>query len=253
MQGCDIAVEHDGDVYVTWGTSTPPRGIDQDGMAFARSTDGGASFSRAGVLAGFTRYFPFDGSRDCGDGTEFCGPPGYVFHRVPLEPRVTADQTGLLPGIYATFNAIDPATRVASTSPYSSADPGFVGRSARLRRQVDQQRPDLGRPGQVDNAGGRGHQYFSDVDAYAGRLMAVWQDNRTDDDYSVQLPIGNTLDAQGRAISSAEPLQAALADVVGTYASVSTNGTCHAAGDDLDRDPPAAEGDVRQPVGAVPG
>jgi hypothetical protein len=39
------------------------------------------------------------------------------------------------------------------------------------------------------------------------------------------MPIGNTLDAQGRAISSAEPRQAALADVVGTYAAVSTNGT----------------------------
>ena len=226
VQGCDIAVEHDGDVYVTWGTFNTSAGIDQDGLAFARSTDGGASFSRAGVLAGFTRYFPFDDSRDCGDDTEFCGPPGYVFHRVPLEPRVTADQTGLLPGIYATFNAIDPATRVASTIAV------LVGRP-RLRRSLGSStspgRRTTARPGgtpvKVDNAGGRGHQYFSDVDAYAGRLMAVWQDNRTDDDYSVQLPIGNTLDAQGRAISSAEPQQAALADVVGTYASVSTNGT----------------------------
>jgi hypothetical protein len=225
VQGCDIAVEHDGDVYVTWGTFNTPAGTDQDGMAFARSTNGGASFSRAGVLAGFTRYFPFDGSRDCGDATEFCGPPGYVFHRVPLEPRVTADQTGQLPGIYATFNAIDPTTRVASTSPYSSADPGFVGRSVVYVARSTTNGQTWDDPVKVDNAGGRGHQYFSDVDAYAGRLMAVWQDNRTDDDYSVQLPIGNTLDAQGRAISSAEPLQAALADVVGTYASVSTNGT----------------------------
>ena len=70
----------------------------------------------------------------------------------------------------------------------------------------------------IDNAGGRGHQYFSDVDAYEGRLVAVWQDNRTDDDYSVQLPIGNRLDPQGRAVSSGE-------DVIGTYAAVSSNGT----------------------------
>ena len=63
-----------------------------------------------------------------------------------------------------------------------------------------------------------GHQYFSDVDAYAGKLVAVWQDNRTDDAYSVQLPIGNRLDAQGRAVATGP-------DAVATYAATSTNGT----------------------------
>jgi hypothetical protein len=69
----------------------------------------------------------------------------------------------------------------------------------------------------VDPAGGRGHQFFSDVDALGGKLVAIWQDNRTDDAYSVQLPIGDTRDAQGRPISSGT-------DVVGTYASVSDDG-----------------------------
>jgi hypothetical protein len=45
-----------------------------------------------------------------------------------------------------------------------------------------------------------GHQFFSDVDAYGGHLVAVWQDNRTDDAYSVQLPLGNMLDTQVRHI-----------------------------------------------------
>jgi hypothetical protein len=62
-----------------------------------------------------------------------------------------------------------------------------------------------------------GHQFFSDVDAYAGVLVAIWQDNRTDNDYSVQLPLGNRLDAQGRAVSSGT-------DVVATYAATSTDG-----------------------------
>jgi hypothetical protein len=69
----------------------------------------------------------------------------------------------------------------------------------------------------VDQAGGRGHQYFSDVDALGGKLVAIWQDNRTDDAYSVQLPIGNTRDTQGRPVSSGT-------DVVGTYWSVSDDG-----------------------------
>jgi hypothetical protein len=75
----------------------------------------------------------------------------------------------------------------------------------------------FGAPVKVDQAGGRGHQYFPDVDALGGKLVAVWQDNRTDDAYSVQLPIGNTRDVQGRPIASGT-------DVVGTYASVSDDG-----------------------------
>ena len=78
------------------------------------------------------------------------------------------------------------------------------------------------RPGRARSRSTRraavGHQYFSDVDALGGKLVAIWQDNRTDDAYSVQLPIGNTLDAQGRPVASGT-------DVVGTYASVSDNGT----------------------------
>ena len=55
-----------------------------------------------------------------------------------------------------------------------------------------------------------GHQFFSDVDAFSGLLVAIWQDNRTDDDYSVQLPLGNRLDAQNRAVSSGRTWSAAM-------------------------------------------
>jgi hypothetical protein len=218
VQGCDIAVEHDGDVYVTWGTRNTPSAIDAQGMAIARSSNGGASFDPAHQIATFTRYFPSDGPRDCGDGALMC-PSKFVFFRVPLEPRATADQSGLLPGIYATYNAVDPATVVSSTSSYSSAGPnsGFVGRSVVyvIRSLNDGQT--WSAPVKVDQAGGIGHQYFSDIDALGGKLVAVWQDNRTDDAYNVQLPIGNTRDAQGRPIASGT-------DVVATYASVSDDG-----------------------------
>jgi hypothetical protein len=218
VQGCDIAIEHDGDVYVTWGTRDTPSVNDVEGLGFARSADGGATFAKAGQSAAFTRYFPSDGARDCGDGAAAC-PSGFVFFRVPLEPRVTADQSGALPGIYATYNAVDPATVVPSTTSYSSAgaNSGFVGRSlVYVVRSLDNGQT-WSAPMKVDQAGGRGHQYFSDVDALGGKLVAIWQDNRTDDAYSVQLPIGNTRDAQGRPVSSGT-------DVVGTYWSVSDDG-----------------------------
>jgi hypothetical protein len=218
VQGCDIAIESDGDLYVTWGTRDTPSAIDEQGLAIARSTNGGASFLPAHQIATFTRYFPSDGPRDCGDGAFICTSE-FVFFRVPLEPRVTADQSGMLPGIYATYNAVDPATVVPSTSTYSSAGPnsGFVGRSVVYVIRSTDDGDSWSDPIAVDPAGGRGHQFFSDVDALGGKLVAIWQDNRTDDAYSVQLPIGNTLDAQGRPVASGT-------DVVGTYASVSDDG-----------------------------
>jgi len=219
VQGCDIAIEHDGDVYVAWGTRNTPSAIDAQGLAIARSTDGGASFAPAHQIATFTRYFPSDGDRNCGDGALAC-PSRFVFFRVPLEPRITADPSGLLPGVYATYNAVDPATAVPSTTSYSSAgaNSGLVGRSVvYVIGSLDDGQTWSG-PVPVDPAGGRGHQYFSDIDALGGKLVAVWQDNRTDDAYSVQLPIGNTLDGQGRPVASGT-------DVVGTYAAVSDDGT----------------------------
>jgi hypothetical protein len=109
---------------------------------------------------------------------------------------------------------------VPSTTSYSSAgaNSGLVGRSVvYVIRSLDDG-ASWSAPVAVDAAGGRGHQYFSDIDALGGKMVAVWQDNRTDDAYSVQLPIGNTLDAQGRPVASGT-------DVVGTYAAVSDNGT----------------------------
>ena len=85
VQGCDIAVEGDGDVYVLWRTADTQRPTDTTAMTVTRSSDGGLSFGAPQVAAAFTQYFPrVGGARDCGDGAFFCGEPGYVFHRVPL-------------------------------------------------------------------------------------------------------------------------------------------------------------------------
>ena len=213
VQGCDIAVENDGDVYVSWRSGRV------NGMSFARSTDGGATFAKPQRIAAFTPYAPnLGGQRDCGDGPFFCGDPGFVFHRVPLEPRLTADQTGAIEGVYATWNAVAPASVEPSTTAYSSAGAGQVGRSlVYVSRSIDDGSTWSDGEPVEPSPGDPGHQYFSDVDAYAGTLVAVWQDNRTDDAYDVQLPINNMLDAQGRAVASGT-------DAVATYAATSTDG-----------------------------
>jgi hypothetical protein len=116
-----------------------------------------------------------------------------VFARIPLEPRVTSDASGKLPGVYVTFNAIDPSTITQSNTSYDSAGPGsgLVGRGVvYVTRSVNDGRT-WSTPVKVDNAGGSGHQFFPDVDALDGTLVALWQDNRGPD-YSVQGPIGNT-------------------------------------------------------------
>ena len=89
VQGCDIAVEHDGDVYVSWRTVAAPAKKRVDGMAVVRSTDFGVTFNNPRQMASFTQYFPSQGPRDCGDGPFFCGAPGYVLP--PGAARAAAD------------------------------------------------------------------------------------------------------------------------------------------------------------------
>ena len=213
-QGCDVAVEADGDVFVIWRDFEFASSHKNFGVSFARSTDGGVSFSKQRKIRNLLAYNPFDGARDCGDGTEAC-PSGFVFHRVPLEPRITSDPTGQLEGVFAIFNAVDPATVATSNTSYHSA--GFGGNSvgqsfAWISRSTDNGAT-WGDPVKVsDNPAG--HQYFPDGDALAGRLAVVWQDSRVDPCYSVQLPVGNTTSATSCGT-----------DVLRTYVAASTNGT----------------------------
>jgi hypothetical protein len=202
VQGCDIAIEGDGDVYVTFRSFTSNRN-QQAGLGFARSTDGGATFSRASLITDATIYNPFDTDRNCGDGPVHC-PSDLVFHRVPLEPRVTADQTGELEGVWLTYNAVKPDTIVpsdpAKAMSYSSAGAGVVGQSViYMTRSIDDG-ASWSDPATVE-ASPLGHQFFPDIDAHAGELGVVWQDNRGPT-YDVQYPIGNTRDADGRAVSA---------------------------------------------------
>ena len=219
-QGCDIAVEHDGDVYVSWRDfegNSPKKNF---GVSVVRSTDAGTTWSKPTVIATLPGYNPFDGARDCGDGSESC-PSGFVFSRVPLEPRLTTDPTGRLPGIYSVVQAAVPSTIVPSSSSYSSVGgpsaSGLVAQGAvYLMRSTNDGRT-WSEPYRVDGST-TGHQFFPDADALAGRLVVLWQDSRADPAYGVQRPVGNTAAATSSGKS-----------VVDSYAAVSTDGTTFAA------------------------
>jgi hypothetical protein len=213
-QGCDIAVEPDGDVYVIWRDFELSSWRKRYGISFARSTDGGRTFSKQQKIRNLLAYSPFDGARDCGDGIDLC-PSGFVFHRVPLEPRITSDPTGALPGVFAIFQAVDPATVVPSNTTYSSAGTvgNNVGQSFVWVSRTTNDGATWSDPVKVSDSA-VGHQYFPDGDALAGRLAVVWQDSREDPCYSVRLPVGNTPDATSCGT-----------DVLNTYVAVSRDGS----------------------------
>ncbi len=220
VQGCDIAIEGDGDVYVTVRTFGDNSRHRSDGLAYARSTNGGRDFSRAKRIRTITPYAPAAPTRDCGDGPFECVDK-FVFHRVPLEPRATADQSSNRDGVFLAYNAIDPDTIEASESTYTSAGAGSVGQSQVYVVFSKNNGASWSNPVAVDEQRD-GHQYFPDIDALNGKLAVIWQDNRSDDDYSVQLPIGNTLDAQGRPVSSDENVATAEAAIVNSYVASSS-------------------------------
>ncbi len=212
VQGCDIAVEGDGDVYVTFRTFADPSVPAENALYFVRSTNGGASFGRPHKIRSIVPYAPADPTRDCGDGPFLCRSE-FVFARTPLEPRVTADQNSSSNGVHLVYNEVDPETIVDSTTTYSSAGGGRVGRSVVYVVSSTNNGRDWSEPVAVDEAAGMGHQFFPDIDALNGVLAAVWQDSRTDPCYSVQLPMGNTADAT-----------ACGTEVVNTFVASSTDG-----------------------------
>ncbi|MGH2455570.1 MAG: sialidase family protein [Candidatus Limnocylindria bacterium] len=193
VQSCDIAIEGDGDVYVTFRTFADASQNGENALYFTRSTNGGASFGGPVKIRGIVPYAPADPFRDCGDGPFECTSQ-FVFARVPLEPRSTADQSGG-DGVHLVYNEIDPASVEPTTSTYRSAGGGMVGRSVVYVVSSTDDGATWSEPVKVDDAGGLGHQFFPDIDALAGTLAVVWQDSRTDQCYSVQLPMGNTPNA----------------------------------------------------------
>ena len=216
----------------------------RDAVGFARSTNGGQSFSDARLIRSFTAYDPLDPTRDCGDGAFECASE-FVFHRVPLEPRVTADQMSDRTACSSPTTPSGPGASSRARRRTASAGSGLVGQSLVYVIASWNDGRTWSEPVAVDPAP-RGHQFFPDLDALDGTLALVWQDNRTDDDYSVQFPIGNTLDGTATRSHPADGREStttsctAARDVGDGHASFGTPRGCRAGS-------PVAVRDVRQP------
>lgn len=167
----DLAVGPDGAVYATF-RSSPVAG--QRPIWIARSTDGGASFSPAQLVARFTTFesSQFAPTAQCGDGPFAC-PSGFTFPFFWSYAQVTADRSG----VHVIWNQ-ELASGQSKVFVRSSPD------------GVRWPAP----PVQLD-AVPTGHQWFPDIGSADGVITAVFLDSRADPAYAPDRPPGNT--AQG--------------------------------------------------------
>ena len=189
----DVAVGPDGAVYVSFieypSTSNPSAGI-----WLAKSTDGGASFGPAVLVASIVQFdssqFSGNGASDCGDGPFAC-PTGFTFSRFFSSSAVAADAAGVHV-VWAARTASGGQSKVfVRNSPDGVSWPT---------------------PAATIDAVATGHQWFPDIASSGGTINVVFYDSRADPTYSAARPPGNT--ASG----------ANSGNVVNTYVAQSTNG-----------------------------
>ena len=222
-QFADIAVTSNGTVYTAWRQFASKRGQERDAIVYARSTDGGASFTKpmvAKTLEAFdaadtagspsaaraahtAAYRNADGveteagdasvgdSRDCGSGPFACK-SGFVFFRHASQPRITADPKAADQKLYLAYDATIPGTEQVSTTTYNTADPAGgklrVGQGGLYFSTLSGATWSTAK---LLNRTLVGHQFFGDINADGGVLHAVWHDSRNDPAYSVQYPPAN--------------------------------------------------------------
>ncbi len=165
-QECDIAVTRTGMVFVTWRQYEfkANQGQQQrDAIAWVRSTDGGASFTKPAIAQEFTHWDmgdeasnpvangqaryesclaadgtlggcegpePKQSARDCGDGPFVCQ-TGYVFGRVNSAPRNAADPVaGEGDELYVVVEASVPGTERPTGTTYGTIVPGTASQGS---------------------------------------------------------------------------------------------------------------------------
>lgn len=260
-QFCDIAVTANGTVYVTWRQFETSRGHQIDAVVVNKSTDGGAKFGKPQVVTPFIHWDVGDlagapaeereeameeaceagdgidcaeresesgasreqtPTRDCGDGPFVCE-SGYVFFREDSQTRITADPTDTAnpSAAYIVYNATVPGTQTDTGSTYGTVEPG-IGSQGALYFTRTLNGSSWSGPTRV-SAQARGHQFFPDIDANAGKLHVVWQDSRADTatgpggrDYR-SVPIAN------RWAGANPPGGVSTGAVLDSYYAVSTN------------------------------
>jgi hypothetical protein len=214
-QECDIAVTRTGVVFVTWRQYEffGNRGQRQrDAIAWVRSDDGGATFTKPAVahefihwdmtdhagnpaLNGQARYeactgggdftlgacagpAPQNDARDCGDGPFVCQ-TGYVFGRVNSAPRNAADPvSGDGDDLYVVIEATVPGTETSTGTSYGTIVSGTASQSSIYFTKTENGGRTWSPLTRIDPQA-RGNQFYPDIDANAGRLHVVWQDTRS--------------------------------------------------------------------------
>jgi hypothetical protein len=231
VQFADIAITGNGHVYVVW--------VSDDTIAYARSTNCGATFSPQHTLVGFIPNSASDVSepqggrgtsladqepgaeqeagteqgdaRDCGSLYDHCQ-SGYTFFRRDTQVRASADQQGNNEFVYLVYDASIPDTVTAADSTYSTVPGDQVGQAGiyfvRMNGNTGAHTsPTLIDPS--DHTNGVGHQIFPDINVDQGSMHAIWWDSRNDPAYDVHRPIGN--DAGGHVYPSLDAFGASAA------------------------------------------
>ena len=227
-QECDVAVSRTGVVMVNWRQYEFKANQGQrqrDAIAWVRSDDGGATFTKPAVAREFihwdmgdqtsnpvangqTRYAtcqaadgtlggcespePKASARDCGDGPLACQ-TGYVFGRVNSAPRNAADPAaGDADSFYVVVEATVPGTQTATGTTYGTVDTGTASQSSIYFTKTT----DGGAhwtPLTRIAPQAKGNQFYADIDANAGKLHVMWQDTRADSATDwLTLPFQNT-------------------------------------------------------------
>ncbi len=197
------------------GGSTPSSRIrgrgKRDAIAWARSSDGGATFTKPavcaripalgherrharprsptgsplpgvpgggdGTLGGCSGPEPRADARDCGDGPLACD-SGYVFGRVDSSPRNAADPVaGQGDEAYVVIEATVPGTQRPSGTSYNTLEEGVASQGSIYFTKTENAGATWTPLVRIDPQA-RGNQFYPDIDANAGRLHAMWQDTR---------------------------------------------------------------------------
>jgi hypothetical protein len=215
-QFCDIAVTKNGTVFVAWRQFAfkPNQGQKQtDAVAFAKSTNGGASFTKPaiaktfipwdltdqtgspaaygeakyrsclagdGTLGGCASPEPRATARDCGDGPFVCQ-SGYVFLRADSQVHITADPTasGNASEAFVVFEATVPGTQTPTGTTYGTLGSGTGSQASVYFIKTSNGGTSWTNPERIDPRG-KGHQFFPDIDASFGNLHAVYHDSFDD-------------------------------------------------------------------------
>jgi hypothetical protein len=257
---CDIAVTRNGTVFVTWRQFGFKKQQD-NAVGWVRSTTGGASFTKPAVAVSFTGWDPTDlaaspaaaaealhdaclagdspdldacaaesdepSAGDCGDGPLACQ-SGYVFHRGGSQVRVTADPTaaGNPNAAYVVFDGTVPGSETPTGTSYGTVGPGTGSQSAVYLTKTTNGGASWTVPQRVDPQA-KGHQYFPDIDANAGRLNVLYQDSRSDcSSGPPSTPSGGdfrTVPVSNRWVSSNPPGSVSCGPGLQSFYAVSTN------------------------------